>query len=393
MYPDWFCLFGGKGIRDEFKIRKQNAIAEAKSLNRESIENRTQQEIVDAIVDPYLFGELSVGGPVVMHPEPVSIAGVGSRVTFDLSVSGDLKLLDFKPFVSPPADAIEGRAITDESCIRRAATGDGDSIKSEIMQWERYVRSVIDRLNADAKACNQELLHYITDVVRIRVEELNRHQEMVAQLPFPMKRLSTAPLTVAPLKRKKTLQQLIAQNSRQSGGDTQYFVRDEEYDYILRVLHDMSSVLSSNPSTFRKLLEEDLRNVLLTALNGHYERVATGETFSQFGKADIHVAHSGAVIFVGECKCWEGPKALCDAIDQLSDYLGTADGKAAIIIFNKDAKFSHVLSEARKAVESHPQYEATLKEEQTVSRYRFKHKRDPDGRFTLALLCFDIAKK
>jgi hypothetical protein len=53
--------------------------------------------------------------------------------------------------------------------------------------------------------------------------------------------------------------------------------------------------------------EEDLRHVLLTALNTHKGIEGVAEAFNVAGKTDILVRHQNRNLFVAECKLWSGP--------------------------------------------------------------------------------------
>jgi hypothetical protein len=68
--------------------------------------------------------------------------------------------------------------------------------------------------------------------------------------------------------------------------------------------------------------EEDLRQVILTGLNGVYRGKATAEAFNQNGKTDILVRHDGNNLVIGECKFWSGQQNFADTIDQRFRYTG-----------------------------------------------------------------------
>ena len=58
--------------------------------------------------------------------------------------------------------------------------------------------------------------------------------------------------------------------------------------------------------TFGKLEEESIRDVVLVALNSHYENMVTGETFRKRGKTDILIEFENQNAYIGECKIWHG---------------------------------------------------------------------------------------
>lgn len=82
----------------------------------------------------------------------------------------------------------------------------------------------------------------------------------------------------------------------------EYALTDEQYAEVLKVIRAMGRSMEQTPQPFAELGEEDLRAVLLAALNATFDGGATAETFNCKGKADILVRHAGQNVFVGECK-------------------------------------------------------------------------------------------
>ena len=96
--------------------------------------------------------------------------------------------------------------------------------------------------------------------------------------------------------------------------------------------------------TFAKLLEEELRDVILSNLNTHYQGTATGETFNKVGKTDINIPFDNKSAYIAECKIWHGSKKFLEAITQLFSYTTWRDTKTSLIIFNKDnSNFLNIL--------------------------------------------------
>lgn len=69
--------------------------------------------------------------------------------------------------------------------------------------------------------------------------------------------------------------------------------------------------------TYYNNQEEELRDILLAALNTHYES-ATGETFRKIGKTDIQIEFENKAAFIGECKIWGGERLLRAQFSKLS---------------------------------------------------------------------------
>ena len=119
---------------------------------------------------------------------------------------------------------------------------------------------------------------------------------------------------------------------------------------------------------------------------------ATGETFNGAGKTDILIRSGDRNIFIAECKFWDGPKSLREAIDQLLGYSTWRDTKTAIFVFNRERQLSHVLEQAPGVLEAHPAYarSVTSYTAETGFRYVLKRPDDPARELIVTILVFEI---
>ena len=126
-------------------------------------------------------------------------------------------------------------------------------------------------------------------------------------------------------------------------------------------------------------------------MNGAFTGQATGETFNFQGTTDILIRIDGKNIFIAECKVWKGEKAFLAAIDQLLSYLSWRDTKTALLVFNRNAAFSAVLSKIAESVPTHPNFKRDLgKSGDTAFRYVFAQPNDSNRELLLTVLAFDI---
>ena len=155
----------------------------------------------------------------------------------------------------------------------------------------------------------------------------------------------------------------------------------------------MSQNIERSRSTFVQMKEEQIRDLILVNLNGHYEGDATGETFNAQGKTDILIRADDRNVFIAECKFWAGPKSLLAAIDQILRYLTWRDTKAALLLFCKNIDFTNTLSSIATAVPEHPNFKRELKTiSDTHVRYLFRQKDDTVRDLYLAVQAFYIPK-
>ena len=69
---------------------------------------------------------------------------------------------------------------------------------------------------------------------------------------------------------------------------------------MLRVIQGFAKTMERSPRPYEMMEEEAIRDNILAFLNGHYDGLATGETFNVSGKTDILVRSPGKKIFAAE---------------------------------------------------------------------------------------------
>lgn len=163
---------------------------------------------------------------------------------------------------------------------------------------------------------------------------------------------------------------------------------DRAYEKALQIIEEAGRQLERSAWMVR-CNEEQRRDVLLAALNSHFEGNATGETFNLTGRTDILVRMHGRNVFIGECKIWRGPRKFAKAVDQLLGYLAWSDRKAAIILFIETYDVMRVTAGACTVLEAHPCYLERLTVPSNSRRHSFVFRRNRDsesGAIDLTLL-------
>jgi hypothetical protein len=172
-------------------------------------------------------------------------------------------------------------------------------------------------------------------------------------------------------------------------------ISDNAYFQIL----DYILLLGKNIENYTELKhnfnEERSRDYFLPFLNTvSNNHTATGETFNKIGKTDILIQdNEGNNVFIAECKIWHGQAQIQEAINQLLErYISWRDEKSALIIFNKDVRnFTDVISNAKVAVESHPNYLSFIAERSETSfSYILKHPEDDKKTIKFELILFNF---
>ena len=190
----------------------------------------------------------------------------------------------------------------------------------------------IANLNNNIRSFNRTLENFILDIMEKRRKKSDIVKKALEVMNIPLKRNQEAP-SIIPLRRK-----LVRPSLPSAKREKSYEILDEDYNHIMNVIRHVGATFERARKTFCKLNEEELRDVILANLNGHYMGLATGETFRNSGKTDINIEFENRAAFVGECKVWQGEKIFHETIDQLIGYTTWKDTKNAMIFFNKKNK-------------------------------------------------------
>lgn len=118
--------------------------------------------------------------------------------------------------------------------------------------------------------------------------------------------------------------------------------------------------METTPNSYARMDEEDLRNVLLVALNSVYHGQANGEAFRNQGKTDICIKAENSAAYIAECKVWKGEKKIVEALKQLDSYATWRDCKTSLIYFVTKKDFIAIVDKMRTALESIPEVRSVI---------------------------------
>jgi len=125
---------------------------------------------------------------------------------------------------------------------------------------------------------------------------------------------------------------------------------------IITLIDNQGRQFEKTPKTYRDILEEGLRDIILVSLNSLFEGKATGETFSAKGKTDIYLNIDKGNVLISECKLWSGQALYLKTIDQLLGYLTWRHNYGIMITFVKLKNFTNVLAEVPQIIVRHSSY-------------------------------------
>jgi hypothetical protein len=265
-----------------------------------------------------------------------------------------------------------------------------ESARERLAELSRIVIAEADRRNSEIRIANAAFKEAITRTIMEKKSRLERQGSVLKELsqviPIELRTEPTSP--IVPLVRKTQ----IAVNPPAPSGKFQSEISPSILNAIVDVLIRGGRTFETTPRTFSKLDEEDLRNLLLSFLNGNFEVRAVGEAFNKLGKSDISLSFSGNNLFVAECKFWGGEKMYQETVEQLFRYLTWRETIGVILCFVKEKDFTSIISKAKESTQSHESYVSGSLVQRDASYFLSTHvfPQDKDKMVRLHHLLFSI---
>lgn len=378
------------------------------ALQKDQFLNASDDAIIESLLDTLRVAPLEVHRNAMTQETietTVSRAGhfdrgrshnvPGFRVVIDLPFRGDSLLWKLQPnsyqSMWPRGEILSGNG---DGIVRLTLEVPTDTppeqLKQEIDRQLRLIDFYVGAQRSQVDGANAQLHGKLRQAIASRRQRLLAQDSLAAVLGIPLKR-SKYDVEVASLQMKRRIVRPLPPAPAR-GFAPEPGISDADYQHILKVIRHEGRTFEGAANTFVKLEEEELRDILLAHLNGHYEGDATGETFRKNGKTDIRIEDQSRAAFVGECKIWSGDKKLTEAIDQLLGYLTWRDCKAAVIVFNKSvAGFTDILARIPDILGGHPRVRGPIiPVEPGEWQTRFASKADESREVILHLFIFNL---
>lgn len=172
------------------------------------------------------------------------------------------------------------------------------------------LKDEVARRNSDIRLQNETLRHNINLWIAERRKQIEGEDELLDQISqrvsVPLKKKVDPSTVVPPVLRVKEKVRPIFRPAAKT--PKKFELPPETFSAILGLIDNSCHLFERTPSTFAKMEEEELRNVILSNLNSVYEGDALGEAFSKKGKTDIYLKVEEGGIFIAECKYWDWGK-------------------------------------------------------------------------------------
>lgn len=295
---------------------------------------------------------------------PIYIDGV--EITISIPFTGDPVLWDFRPHRWMPVFPRTKIRLPEKDGIgflifefTQPKDEPPNKIKSCFDEELERVKKYLESQKGQIDSFNISAPGHIRRDIKARKERLKIYDGIVEMLGISLKRREGVPL-IEPIPIKRKLIRPLPPPPK-SGFKPEPGITTKDYEHILSVIRHEGRTFETTPKTHAIHDEEELRDIIIAHLNGHFQGTATGETFRRLGKTGIRIEDQDRAAFVAECKIWRGKKDLFKAVDQLLDYLTWRDCKTALILFNKQvAKFNDLLIKIPKSLCTHSKFRRAL---------------------------------
>lgn len=419
MYANGYSkvFFDGTSTQSYFSTIHQKMKDEVEEMNNTTIVSCDFQEWADYLsnkyyIPPILIFETNVEPNLIETPvkkanpfhhfpyEPEYYEVDGVCVTFTIPFDGEPDLFDLRPstiifkrfatqcFIKPLGEKC-GSFTLDFQYSKQELQEQGDSMKDYVQkkfehEFESY-KSMIDSVNNDVAAYNNQLTDYVMQLLNERKKKADFFSAISNALQIPLRVSDNAPNTT-PIQLKRITRKPLTKPETKAQPSEPY-IKDSDYENINNIIFMCGTSMEKTARTYYNNQEEELRDILLAALNTHYES-ATGETFRKIGKTDIQIEFENKAAFIGECKIWGGERLFESAIQQVINYSTWHDAKVSVIIFNKkNQSFPPILKKITEWADANAKSHIQPKPNVWKCKY---YRQDMNMDIQLTILAFDL---
>jgi len=332
------------------------------------------QRLVEYYYSKYKLPEIVLvdsGKPKVIPDDPSStrnaLDSVPVTIRFDIEKEDKIELVLNLENTQPKESEIH----SDENGFYIRTNLVPQNAKEIVEKYEQMISQLVIHKNTEVRRGNEVFREQLVNLITERKSKLKIQTDMIGQLSqiIPIVQRIKPFSPVVPLTKKKQ----IVINPPQPRISVDPKIDPDILEAIIDVLIRGGKTFETAPETFAKLNEEDLRNILISFLNGNFELHAVAEAFNKLGKSDISLRYSGNNLFVAECKFWGGADLYDDAIDQLFKYLTWRENIGVLIAFVRERDFTSIIRKSKEATSSHTTFMADSLREKAASYFVTRH--------------------
>jgi len=370
-------VFLGPPLRDALQGAARAAFGRLGNWKPDALLNAAETDVVDKLLHMATFEVPNIDrdGAFLDEPKEITqkITNIGgdrskriiTRRTLVVPIVGPVAFFQMTATTFTPSSPIAAQIDPSNPpnlLLHCDEMNDPAQIKAH---FDRELDRIQERLpwtQADVKAHNKAMHAEIPAKVLARRAKLLADRNIQASIGFPIKRRARADTYGVPITRRTIRPRQIAGSAVTNPYTPEPALAEADYEAALTVLHSARNMLERSRSMTSKMDEEEIRDLLLVMLNGHFEGKAGGEVFNCTGKTDILIREQDRHVFIAECKVID-PKhkqsvehVITSALNQLLRYLTWRDTKAALLLFVRDADLTTVTNKAIATIQSHANF-------------------------------------
>jgi hypothetical protein len=260
------------------------------------------------------------------------------------------------------------------------------SLDASVEQWLQRVDAHLATLARLVDAHNRAVDARVREILEQQRETVIAERAQLAASKYAVveRADAPAPFTIPPITSSRVQQPLPRRSERLSPfSDPQL---QELFTRILNTVRAATSAMQRSPANYRDWQEEQLRDVVLLALNMVYQSHARAEAFNAAGHTDLLIAVDGQNLFIGECKIWHGSKSFGQALEQLMSYSTWQDGRLALIFFVREENIVDITAKGRQALQDRDELVRWIDRDGDGPIARIRWPNDPGREATLAIV-------
>lgn len=416
-------LFEKGDTRSTFENYSLKIKKEIEMLSNDQICNTDLEELADYYFDKYQIEPITIFKDNIIEKmieikikthnpfyggdyyEQQYFIADGYKIIHEIPFEGDTNLLYLRPSthymsrfqvdnIINSTDEKYGQIVFSLEFTKNELENNKDNIKvfvSNKFNTElRNYYGTITTINSEVTTYDNNLRNTIMSFLQARLKKASDYISLSEKLDIPLVQNPNAP-NIKPILLKKVKKDKLMTFPMQKQKETEYEISDSDYNNIKSVIDLACVSMEKSARTFYKLQEEELRDIILSNLNTHYQGTATGETFNKRGKTDIYIPFDNKFGYIGECKIWHGIKKFNEAIEQLFSYMTWRDTKTSLIIFNKDAKdFKKILETVNEDLKKNELCENLIKTKDNQWQCIFKKYEDSEEKIKMNICIYDL---
>lgn len=281
----------------------------------------------------------------------------GERITIHIPFEGDKGVFGLAPSrfttVWPQGEVSDGELLISIEYLR----GQQPPVEGALSQFVDLTSKYLGWCQEEIEIFNARLEQDAVGAIEARSARVAERNKQLLQTGIPIRKhgQSSKKTYVADALVLRPAPSVPTNRADERAPRLEPVLSDQRFEHILEVVRKQCLHIERHPQTYVQMGEEERRNVILGALETHWDGF-TAETHNRGGHTDIIARHEGRNIFICECKFWTGQKGFTDTIDQLFSYGGWRDTKLAIVMFVKEKNLTEIVTKARAALETHPQF-------------------------------------